>query len=345
LKRPGFDGLTEARRQAPVFAISSAFADISKWLTRFIIDVYKSFAALIIVSALGLFSSLIMGILATSGFLVLIFTLGALFFPQLSTNQKIGSNDVKQIGRNDVKQIGSNDVKVSQGGVFSRLHNTPTFVLLMCLLSIGYLAAFEVGFRFIDYLKGNDMTGGKFISDVRSTLLIILICVLGIVPTNRPFWIRVRNWISGEKVQKILLQIGYSIPGVLIIGVFWFSGRAVPRLSDWIGVVSLAIFGLFLLVIGSRIAMAFVSDWRMFHKIKSMMFNPMRQTIAQHFEAMRTPYFRMKFVDWLERVSIAYIDVLRDPSNTWPSGKRPQLDRDPASVKLAQLDARWLDLD
>jgi len=70
-----------------------------------------------------------------------------------------------------------------------------------------------------------------------------------------------------------------------------------------------------------------------------------REEITLQFTALRTGFYRRKYVDWLERVTINSQEVLRESDNLWPDGRRPQMEGDRASVKLAQLDARWLDLD
>jgi len=52
----------------------------------------------------------------------------------------------------------------------------------------------------------------------------------------------------------------------------------------------------------------------------------------------------LSYVNRLEELTIEHVDAFKRADNLWPKGVRPQYG-DKASMKLAQLDARWLGLD
>jgi len=61
-----------------------------------------------------------------------------------------------------------------------------------------------------------------------------------------------------------------------------------------------------------------------------------------------TALARERFVNWVEREAVArdHIVALADiVANPWPHRRPPNRSNDPASIRLAQLDERWLKLD
>jgi hypothetical protein len=75
-----------------------------------------------------------------------------------------------------------------------------------------------------------------------------------------------------------------------------------------------------------------------------MNFAPERSRIAEQLLSLTTFIFRERYLDWIERVSMDYVDILRSPNNQWPKNERPHIDATLA-VRLAHIDARWLGLD
>jgi len=190
-------------------------------------------------------------------------------------------------------------------------------------------------------------TGQDSISSIiESTLIFLPLCILGALPICSAQWIKLAR--DARKTRMIVVVT--KLLGVVLLYFFMFKlFQFVP--PRWLEIAAIGMTGvcaLAFLITSSKGAYLgtrnIVSDYLIFRRIR-IVFVPDRREIAKRFQSLKTYYFREKYVDWLERVSIGHIVELRSPANAWPRGKRPQTYDDPLASRLAQLDARWLNLD
>lgn len=106
------------------------------------------------------------------------------------------------------------------------------------------------------------------------------------------------------------------------------------------------VFGLLVVSVLTRILnhiSGIFSDARVLAQAKRE-FRGTRGEIDLVFSKVRTSAYRLKYARWLETHSTPFRDVLASTENRWPGGQRPNFS-DPGSIRLAQLDERWLGLD
>ena len=86
---------------------------------------------------------------------------------------------------------------------------------------------------------------------------------------------------------------------------------------------------------------------RKLYRLHVRTFSPNRELVAKTFGEFSSVKYRGKYVQWLEESDLGDEDLkqLRNPENLWPKGKRPNINNDESSVRLAMLDAKWLNLD
>ena len=70
-------------------------------------------------------------------------------------------------------------------------------------------------------------------------------------------------------------------------------------------------------------------------------FGGSRAEIFVSLQNLDTKYFRLQYIEWVERHSRGLEDVLAKADNVWPDGRRPNY-QDKASTLLAKMDERWL---
>jgi hypothetical protein len=133
---------------------------------------------------------------------------------------------------------------------------------------------------------------------------------------------------------------------LLVLALFLFLLSLIPpnilqAIAAVAGAIASCVMAYFFAVLGIE----YGKDRRELRNCTRGRFTPDRVAIARNFSAMRTSWGRMQYVRWLEDSSMDCLEALRRDTNIWPNGRRPQYDGDAGSVRLAQLDARWLDLD
>lgn len=177
-----------------------------------------------------------------------------------------------------------------------------------------------------------------------NSIYVQAIClVLFLIPARTVFWIRMSNYFSNVNFinffKYLILTFFISIPFFAACGlVFW--------LIDYLGLSSImlfifAIFVVSLVVFLIKRALEEIRHYR--HATIEFIAN--RDVIATAFKGFRTPFARTLYVDWLEREAGPRTDLF-PPNDAWPdNGRRPQFDNDPASGRLARLDAQWMNLD
>lgn len=313
VNRPGFRGLGEARRQAPILTISESTAHIGVWLRRFRLDILKSIITFGIIGGYSIWSpgsevSLYYIISVLGGLLtLLIFAL-----PPLR-------------------------VSISKVTVHLFTLWLGIFVLL-CVIKYG-----------VDLWNAVRQVGRVKSENGWALFGCFTIALAGLVPTRRPVWIRFASLISEIRVMlrqpailtKLIPALAVQAVGWIIV--YWMISRFDLASRIFVALIGVFAAGFFLvgLLVTSR---DYMTDYLTLRRARKA-FEPTRRSIAFYFVSLKTSFYRTRYVAWLEQVSVLHYEALRNPANKWPGDKRPQLEDDEASSELARLEAKWLDLD
>ena len=321
VKRPMIQGLKEAKRQEPVFALSSGLTTVSDWLKWFRYDSLLAIGALTV----SLFSPL--------------FPLEVLFSIPLESHAGLLFYFIFGF------------FLISYFLSYDRFFDRWSVRLLYLILSIMILFAVVQRYPFIFFI----LVPIPLISIQRRYwenlihLLIKLLKSIHYIPKfimeiikNRPIFIM-------EIIKDDLVWI---VPLITFIVVLQFGeGIFSDQILLFLGTGFAYIAGLLLaFAVLAPLYFALCFCWRWFND--RLLLNEFRRSvpvqrpeIARQFLEFKTPTWRLRYVDWLEEVTINQLEALCKTSNVWPEGRRPQIEGDPASTRLAQLDARWLGLD
>lgn len=309
--RPWLQGLKETKKAEAIFAISDSFSTVLRWLRMYQLDTYRGILAVI---SLCVVAILYMNRIVLEALLVMLFliTMSSIF-----RLLGLGSTTADKISRIDI-------MPTVLGG----------YVLL------------AVGMPYIQRFFTSDPVSIKVGGTVEA-IMTFSAAILGIVSISPRLWIPSGFFraIKGA-IRPVFSALPILVPiyGVVlllfyVLPINW--KESVALLMAYVGpIISIIFFAIFA-CFGTKFL---VGDIRKFKNYKKS-FNPSRCIIASQFSSFDTGLVRKWYVDWLEQVSIDHIEAMRNLSNTWPDGKRPQIDGDTTTVQLAQLDARWLDLD
>jgi hypothetical protein len=159
-------------------------------------------------------------------------------------------------------------------------------------------------------------------------------------------WIEAGRSVGGGLIRRV-------IAGSLVLGAMWVSMILflVVMPKEWIDRHKEAIAQTMLIgvsigaVLGALfLTYVFLADYKRFRQATTT-FAPERSKIAQQLKFIRTGFFRERYLEWVDRMSVDQLSPLRSRTNSWPDGKRPRLNSELLDARLAQIDARWLDLD
>jgi glycosyltransferase involved in cell wall biosynthesis len=321
-RRTGLDSIKQAQRQARIFEISDTFQNISNWLKWYVLDFWKTTFALLLICVFATVaesSSYFRNIASAIIMLAIFYFVGVIseifglrfrfsFILNLANFPRLA---LALIAANATIQLVVQHVHLAPFSLFGELNTdkpAPTNVSLSAGASL------------------------------------IAFCVLALVPVKPAFWLRWQSQLS--KQRNLLGALLGQLIAMAAIGMFLsFLTESWRRyiLIAFIAITAAAGIPLYLWFLLKGIATLIRERKRL--TTVSNSFSPSRGIIAEQFLSFETTYGRRRYLDWLERASSNSAKILRDPSNIWPSGKRPQLAADEASVRLAQLDARWLDID
>ncbi|MGM4916072.1 NACHT domain-containing protein [Tardiphaga sp. 813_E8_N1_3] len=332
VNRKGFAPLIEARRQLRILAISDAFRAVTRLLRWYLIDVYKSFAGLV----------LLVGVVAITQDAWWLRTLQTIAIPTLIIPLILPFSDVLRAS-NLLSKAKSKEVierKKNSGFLPSRsLEDYAVLPKIFAAQAVVFSAMFSL-FLAVRVLPETEST--KQLSATPWTLhfSIALISLFIVIPFRPTFWQSVRRaWSrSIASVARRLATVLFTMILLLTI---------VARIPHaWISTVVFCLAALGCLAMSAIIGRAGFQCLMDFRDLKEMKlrFAPDRTSIARDFLAMRTSWGRVKYVAWIGDKSVDAAEAFRRETNIWPNGRRPQYDGDQGSMLLAQLDARWLDL-
>lgn len=318
VRRGGLQGLLEAKRQVSILSVSDAFKKVTTNLKWYIADSLKAwlfagvFGFLILTGNYPGFHLPILlgGILATLAILSLLIVL---VFKGRDTPLELRWVPTIYAVAFLVAQVGLRE-PVSLPALL------PQAILCLVIIPItprfwsvakNTVAAFT---RRVLLRERTIPTPAQFWSQTKGSIPYVFIgpvaiVLLGFLANLIPKWLI-------EKIAFVLLVLGAAVAAVLVVIALFLIGRLVYRQC--------------------------VERFALTRMIEA--FRPDRLDIAKNFESLSTGWARLAYVRRLETLSINHLDDLRRDDNIWPNGTRPQTN-DAASMKLAQLDARWLDLD
>lgn len=329
--RPWLEGLTEAKRNAPIFAISDAFKVVFNWLWWYRFDFYKLTAicatlmlALSIIDYRNIIPILMALLLCMAAGLVLQWP-SWLRLPALEVDSLRMYMGLFVIGLVlDIGNLAGQVVRPLSMGVIREVYIIPVRGLeygspLFLLAMFGVI---------------------PFAPSVWADMLVVLRRGWVRLVTFRVRWSGVRGFL--QILGAIVLFGGV---GVAVAAGLGFLAPRFPVLGQLVGIAAILYWG-WIIWRWYGISLRDLSlDWANYRKISRQKFIPTRAVIAEQFTVFKTDYFRTLIVAWFEMNALDYLDVLQRADNAWPGGKRPQIRGDTASVRLAELDARWLHLD
>jgi hypothetical protein len=329
VERAGFRGFTEALRQANILSVSDAFREVSYMLKCYVAEVSKTWlCALLFVITLTFCHDLPMMVAAAIGVIG-----GAALI------------------------LGVKVIRIYKGG---KSHFDYTSVLkLLARMTILTITALLFDREIFSRQTTNALSIAAY--------LFLLATVISIRPQ---FWSQVQSGLRvaamslGKMVDEFSTQaaldaifrgvkiaLGVAAASIASGFIIFLILSAVPQslidfIKSWFGTAVLILAALFVLFGCYHTAKGLRSQIVERRSIKRMLkdFRPERHEIAENFRRLRTGWGRLTYVTHLEEITLDHIDAFRRPDNLWPNGIRPQA-RDEASMKLARLDARWLDLD
>ena len=316
--RPWLDGLRQTNKAEPIFAISASFSKVRKLLRLYELDVYIGILAVVLLmsvstwymneTVLRCFLFVLVGIILCNFIgLVLLY----------ATTLDVYAGMLDKLSRIDV---------------------VPVIVGAFVLRAVGgpYVGKFFSMSSSPIYFKGGSV----------EMTMIFGSAILGVFSRSP------RLWFSGNLsvfFRGVKRRIGMICAWVICYSGIIFLDHVLPESwKEFLSVIVKYVGSGVLLIMCSTGAYfgikGIICDLHRFSNYKKA-FNPSRATIASQFNSLKTQLVRKSYVNWLEKVSIDHIETMRNLSNTWPAGKRSQINGDTTTVQLAQLDARWLDLD
>jgi NACHT domain-containing protein len=319
--RPGLEGLREARRNEPIFAISEAFSLPAKWLWWYRFDFYKLAAACLVACNLKwmIYYRLIVVIVISILLCVTLVPPVLRFVFSVSTGlrdnfkfEKLYENAYREDFRH-------------------------------------YMVAFLILVNIDTYMQVASGAPSHW-SDYQSLLVALecVVLVIGIVPFSPKVWQDVFNVATRHRTRVFvgvgLVAVAIALATAAIFGINYLTA-AIPEIEIVFVMMGLIGFGVIFVIPALKGLWNHMGDWWRYRKILRSGFTPVRSVIAQQFLSLKTSYFRMLLVGWFEVSAIDCLIQLRREGNEWPDGRRPQMRGDGSSVKLAELDARWLGLD
>jgi hypothetical protein len=178
------------------------------------------------------------------------------------------------------------------------------------------------------------------------------------IPLSPWLWRDVFRYIAGIQYDRRLLRnlslavivaaTGFIIIGTLLYLINMLSNKY-PFFQIMIGIfvtvgAVVLVCIVFLIPVGTICYELFI-DQTKYRTLMREKFTPSRSIIADRFLIFKTAFFRKRIVEWFERSALDHLDTMRLSTNSWPGGRRPQIKGDDASTRLAELDAKWLQLD
>jgi hypothetical protein len=345
--RPGLQGVKEARRQEPIFAISDAFSLVAQWLKLFRWNFYKNCITLSLVLAVG--------VLADNMRILLVFLVaaGALFVVGVfefvvthalrRTIRPIETLKQEKVATPKRRRLGLRVATITQNPV-----RYPAFILIIMAF---YLLLYALPFPRQETALLVRAGGPIRASDA----LVIMLCVLGALPISSKTWFVARQAIRGFRSKDFFVAGFIFVSTITLVGLVFLAAsigytyvkQHWPEYGlyiEYAGYLGLTCLALLLAVPFGRLLFYLIKDARRLRGVKAH-FSAERSSISADFLAFETSIFRSLYVDHLETVTFDHLEQLKNALNVWPNGKRPQIPGDLASVKLARLDAKWLELD
>lgn len=333
VNRPTISAMQQAQKQKGILSIANGMSSIVHWINWWQLDIVKTIALVAFALTIALYDSwfsgvrfiFVVGIDDSTRFLInmlMLFISLCTLMVYLLFDNAIRFFDIKLVGL---------WVLVFLLGIILYKSDANGFLVFFSL----YASVLSIEPRFWSkVLKLFKLLNSFFVNDVWRNALRLAV-VMGLIVSLAFF--------ASYLASMLIDTIPQYIRNILLMIIEWIihaSGFvALAWLLFFFGKV---VWDLELL----RYLKYLLADKRDFTEYRRIAPTPStRSEIAGQFCGLRTKIFRLRYVDWLEGATRGRSGRLQDPMNAWPDGQRPQMESDPASVKLAQLDARWLGLD
>lgn len=334
VNRPFFEGIAEARRQRRILKISSAFEAVTAHLGWYLLDALKTLVGPLLI--------IVLPIITREPFWIKNTLLGLSFIPfGYISSYAIFSHHDKRPPKKALTEWLSARRARRRMSLFNTVRDPRTvlrfYAFFILTLVVGsFIDARDVGLE-VWRLKDRPHVEPP---SIYVSMALGVIAVLTILPLHPMFWLSLR--LRQLLRSRFLLTFGSALlsSGAFLIFILY----AAP---DWLRAIFIA--GAGLIGFGGLFYTAvvplwfFVRDWRTFKEFQKQ-FIPRRSKIAYQLGKLRSPWWRVKYVQWVDDMSSDHLPALRDEANLWPDGKRPQRVGDEATIRLAQADMRWLNL-
>lgn len=332
VKRPAFNGVIEAWRQLRVLRISSAFEDVCSQLRWYLVDVAKSFVGVIMLFAIPFVAhesywktNEMIALVTMPTPYLLAFAMSRFSRGRSPARNSKFAQRLSWIG----KQFRPGDL----WNVISAPKVYAAFVI--SLLLVNYVEPF------LPFAPEHwpALTAPRFDQvPTYVNLAIVVIGLLVVIPLQRSFWsyISPRRWrFSRSLIKAIVTFVSALVMFGLLVFTVPISAQRVFVFVSGSGIVFIVAFSLWFPIRDG------VGDWLKLRRIKQR-FAPDRAVIAAQLAMLKSPWGRLKYVRWIEEVSSDHVEAFGREGNIWPNDKRPQQDGDEATIRLAQIDMKWL---
>ncbi|WP_298377143.1 NACHT domain-containing protein [Azospirillum sp.] len=345
----GWGNPIQAMRKARVMSLSDGFRDVSFWLRGYAADSMRAIFMMIALLLMTLFfvwnesysdaKNLIGSIFVSIFYIFTIkISLAAGGTVNTSKNRNFDSsmqlnfvnrlanflNSSAFISGNTDKKMRAFEKSMAYYRMYYILHRMDV-IFMSCFFSFIYFI-----FTFVSLFEKINF----------NNIYMQPVCVvIFLIPTRAVFWIDLIHYFSVNNFVKIIKFI-FSI--FLISAPFFAFLLLIEHLKLlYIPTFIFTAFAIYFIVFLIKRAFEEICHYR--HATFEFIAN--RDVIATAFKGFRTPFARTLYVDWLEREAGPRTDLF-PPNDAWPdNGRRPQFNNDPASGRLARLDAQWMNLD
>ncbi|MBK1841257.1 NACHT domain-containing protein [Azospirillum sp. YIM B02556] len=186
-------------------------------------------------------------------------------------------------------------------------------------------------------------TGAEWIS----AWFIVFLGIFGYFPARTIFWIRARLVLSKMSQPQTLKKLAKFAKFIIVTGAIYGILSYVLMMIAGEAALSLALSGIFFAFIISVLTVltwGLISDgWVVWQSTRD--FVASRAKIAASFTRLKTQFVRRIYIHWVASRSFPPSGKIVRPLDFWPDGNRPEFPGDKASTQLAQIDAKWLELE
>lgn len=357
----GWGNPMQAMRKARVVSLSDGFRDVSFWLRGYAVD---SLRAIFMMTAFSFMSLFFVWNEAYKDARIIIIPLIVSIFSMFFMKVSLTMGGI--IGNSAIENSNSRSEELIHENLEKFKNSNPILSEKLCVEfsvneKIRTEYALEAIFHRADIIGIFHFFCFAFFSlSIQESILLrhdfpyiywqFSLILLSVAPSRGSVWVcfpYTVNYIYRNFAKIISFNSFVEFIKIISVVIIGFSVIfLILSIADYFGIIYIIgiISGIFFAMLFSFIAgNAFREIQRYRHATVEFIAN--RDVIATAFKGFRTPFARSLYLDWLEREAGPRTDLF-PPDDAWPdNGRRPQFDNDPASGRLARLDAQWMNLD